>query len=147
VAIFIYLCATFIAEYSLRLNKDAIFTENVNLAYELSRYSDIVKLTPDVRVLTQELLHRTVKPGDYVITETDRDAALKIAKYILSFSKRGIKDPAILLTVIARRLNELNDVTARALITTNGSIELIIQPHTQTENVVVFKFVSMESLF
>jgi len=149
-AISILLFITFLAlsEWRLRASKNLIFREITKIAYSVLRYTEIKEVTPEIYLICAELQSRMIKMGNFAVTPRDKEIAMTIAKYIAVFGNQRVRDPVVLLTVIARRLNEFDGISAKSLTTTNGRMELVIGHDDATDyDRIIFRFNSTQTLF
>ncbi|AHI60293.1 hypothetical protein RAY_143 [Erwinia phage vB_EamM_RAY] len=148
VAILIFITFLFISEWRLKVSKNLIFKEVTRIAYSIIRYTDVKQITPEIYLIAAELQNRMVKVGNFSVTEKDREVAMTIAKYISIFGNQRVRDPVILLHVIARRLNEFDGISAKSLVSTNGRLELVIGRDDATDyDRVIYRFNSPQTLF
>lgn len=147
-AILTYITFLGLSEWRLRASKNIIFQETTRIAYSVLRYTEVKEITPEIYLIAAELQSRMIKMGNFSVTPRDKEITMTIAKYIAVFGNQRVRDPVVLLTVIARRLNEFDGITAKALTTTNGRMELVIGHEDATDyDRVIFRFNSTQTLF
>lgn len=148
VAILLFITFLGLSEWRLKASKNLIFREITKIAYSIIRYTEVKEITPEIYLISAELQARMVKNGNFVVTPRDKEISMTIAKYIAVFGNQRVRDPVVLLTVIARRLNEFDGISAKSLITTNGRMELVIGHEDATDyDRIIFRFNSMQTLF
>lgn len=148
VAILIFIIFLCISEWRLKVSKNLIFREVTRIAYSIIRYTEVKQITPEIYLIAAELQGRMVKVGNFSITQKDREVNMTIAKYISIFGNQRVRDPVILLHVIARRLNEFDGISAKSLVSTNGRLELVIGRDDATDyDRVIYRFNSPQTLF